>query len=91
MRKSKGKKIISYAVMVASWGSALYVGGWLMFIKPIIEICTAIDSGTLTSMIVVPGILKCIFACSVGLAIAYIGTIVGCLIMKQGEDDRTDT
>lgn len=55
----------------------LYVGGWLMFIKPIIEACQRFDAGTLTGMIVGTTVLKCIFANPIGLFVAYMGVALG--------------
>ena len=70
-------KVIGCLVMIGSWIGALYVGGWLMFISPIIEACKAFDAGTLTGYIVGITVLKCIFASAVGGIIAYIGTFIG--------------
>jgi hypothetical protein len=55
----------------------LYVGGWLMFIKPIMEACQHFDAGTLTGMIVGATVLKCLFANPIGLFIAYMGVTLG--------------
>ena len=63
--------------MIGSWIGALYVGGWLMFISPIIEACKTFDAGTLTGYIVGVTILKCIFAGTVGSLVAYFGTLIG--------------
>lgn len=71
------KKIIGFLLIIAGIVGGLYVGGWLMFIKPIIEACKAFDTGTLTAMTVGVTVLKCIFANFVGGIIAYAGYLIG--------------
>ena len=73
----KMKKIIGVLLIIAGIVGGLYVGGWLMFIKPIIEACKAFDAGTLTGMTVGVTVLKCIFASFVGSIIAYVGCLIG--------------
>ena len=72
--------IIYWFLFVASIIGGLYVGGWVMFIQPILEACKHFDAGTLTGLIVGTTVLKCIFASGVGGVIIYIGTIVSALI-----------
>lgn len=55
----------------------VYVGLWKMFICPIIVVCTAFDSGTLTAMLVGASVIKMIFAPFVGSLIGYIACILG--------------
>jgi hypothetical protein len=72
------KKIIGgVLLMIAGIVGGLYVGGWVLFIQPIIEACQAFDAGTLTGTIVGITVLKCIFASAVGSIIAYVGFLVG--------------
>lgn len=71
------KKIIGVLLMIAGVVGGLYVGGWMLFIQPIIEACQAFDAGTLTGTIVGITVLKCIFASAVGSIIAYVGFLVG--------------
>ena len=71
------KKIIGILLMIAGVVGGLYVGGWMLFIQPIIEACQAFDAGTLTGTIVGITVLKCIFASAVGSIIAYVGFLVG--------------
>lgn len=83
MKKKKGgiiKNIIGNLLIAAGVVGGLYVGGWLMFIQPIIEACKAFDAGTLTGLIVGVTVLKCIFATAVGSIIAYIGVFVGSVL-----------
>ncbi len=80
-RKSKiVKNMIGNLLVVAGVVGGLYVGGWIMFIQPIIEACKAFDAGTLTGLIVGVTVLKCIFATTVGSIIAYIGVFVGSVL-----------
>lgn len=70
------KIIIGWLVLIGSIVGGLYVGGWLMFIQPIIEACKHFDAGTLTGLIVGTTVLKCVFASAVGGIIIYIGSII---------------
>lgn len=62
---------------------SLYVGLWLMFIKPIFDCCAAIDANILTGKIVLMTILKCLFASPVGYGIYTIGLLIILLIFKE--------
>ena len=73
---SKNSSIGFWVVFIIGVIAALYVGGWLMFIQPIIEACKAFDAGSLTGVMVGTTVLKCIFASPVGSIIAYIGTLL---------------
>ena len=70
------KNIIAWIVFIGSIVGGLYVGGWLMFIQPIVEACKAFDAGTLTGLMVGTTILKCMFASAVGYMIIYVGTTI---------------
>ena len=73
------KKIISIIGSIIFVGSiviALYVGGWSMFIQPILEACRHFDAGTLTGVIIGTTVLKCVFASAVGSIIVYIGALI---------------
>ena len=74
------KNIIGNLLVVAGIIGGLYIGGWMMFITPIIEACKAFDAGTLTGAIVGITVLKCIFASAVGSVIAYLGILVGSIL-----------
>ena len=54
-----------------------YVGGYLMFIKPILECLSMYDAGLLTGSMIGITILKCFFAGTVGVAIFGIGYFLG--------------
>jgi hypothetical protein len=70
------KIILGWIVMIGSVVSGLYVGGWLMFIQPILEVCRAFDAGTLTGLIFGIAVIKCIFASTVGAVIIYVGAAI---------------
>lgn len=56
------RKIFSLLVLFLGLYSGAYIGGWLMFVKPIIDACKAFSNGMLTNSIIAFTILKCIFA-----------------------------
>ena len=60
------KEAIGYLLMIIGIAAGLYVGGWLMFIQPILEVCKCFDAGTLTGTIIGVTILKCVFSGAVG-------------------------
>lgn len=74
------RSIISMVVLIIGFLLTLYVGGWLMFLKPIIYAVAAFDAGTLTGTIILWTIIKCILASFVGGVISYIGIIIAILI-----------
>ena len=76
------KYIIGWIVLIGSVVCGIYVGGWLMFIQPIIEACKAFDAGTLTGLIVGTTVLKCIFASTVGALIVWIGSSIATALFK---------
>lgn len=75
------KKVLGVLFIITGIVGGLYVGGWLMFIQPIISACKSFDAGTLTGTIVGITVLKCIFASFVGGIIAWVGSVVGQLLL----------
>lgn len=71
------KRIIGIIFVFLGVFSGLYVGGWLMFVKPIIDAYVAFDNGTLTGLIVGTTVLKCLFASLVGCVLYCIGFVIG--------------
>lgn len=61
---------------------ALYVGGWLMFIQPILACAIAFDAGLLTGTMIAITVLKCVFASFVGGIIFYVFGAIGLLLTK---------
>ena len=76
------KNIIGIIIMVLSIMGGLYVGGWLLFVQPIIEAFKMFDAGTLTALIVGTTVIKCVFAGTVGSIIAYVGVLIGTAFMN---------
>ena len=75
------KKIIGALIIIIGIVMGMYIGGWVMFVQPIIQACVAFDAGVLTGMIVGTTILKCMFASFVLAIISYTGVWIGSLIM----------
>lgn len=75
------KKLLGVLFIITGILGGLYVGGWLMFIQPIIDACKSFDAGTLTGTIVGVTVLKCIFASVVGGLIAWLGCVIGQLLL----------
>lgn len=75
------RKILGVIIAIAGIGLGLYVGGWLMFIKPIIACCMAFDAGVLTGTIVGWTVIKCIFASFIGSIIGYVGILIGATVI----------
>lgn len=71
------KKIIGVAVIVAGWIAAIWVGLYKMIIQPIMNLCIAIDTGSVSAVLVGKMILCFIFALIVFRLIAYLSTVIG--------------
>ena len=83
MNKKKAdmiKIICGFTVLIGSMVLGAYVGGWLMFVRPILDACKAFDAGTLTGLMVGTTVLKCIFAGTIGGLIIYIGARVSSVL-----------
>lgn len=76
------KNILGFFIIILSIIGGLYIGGWLLFIKPIIDACKAFDTDTLTAVIIGVTLIKCLFASTVGSLIVYIGVHFGCSLME---------
>lgn len=76
------KIIIGWSFLIGSVLLGLYVGGWMMFIHPIIEACKAFDAGTITGLLIGTTVLKCMFASLVGGIIVWIGALIANRIFK---------
>ena len=77
------KYIISLIIFIGSIVGGLYIGGWIMFIQPIIEACKHFDAGTLTGLIVGTTVLKCVFASAVGGIIVYVGSAIATALSNK--------
>ena len=71
------KKTIGAIIIILGILGGLYVGAWMMFIQPIIELCKNFDTGTVTGLMVGTTILKCIFASPIGSIIVYVCNLIG--------------
>lgn len=78
------RNIIAFVVAALGFLGGFYVGGWLLFIQPIISACQAFDAGTLTATIIGWTIIKCIFAAAVGSIIVWLGCTIAGLIQLIG-------
>lgn len=76
-RKEWIKLIIAIVLILLGIAGGLYVGAWLMFIKPIIACCVAFDAGALTAVMIGKTVLKCIFAGFVGWMIFIVLGAIG--------------
>lgn len=74
--------IVSWIILIGSILCGLYVGGWIMFIQPIIEACKHFDAGTLTGAIVGSTIVKCALASFVTSIIISAGIFIVQIINK---------
>lgn len=79
-KKNKIREIMSIVVFVVGAMVACYVGGWTMFLSPIINVCKSIDSNTLTALDVGIAVLKCIFALPVAWFMCYCSAIFATVI-----------
>lgn len=76
------KALLMWFFLIAGAVGGIYVGGWVLFIQPIIGVCKALDAGVLTATIVGVAMLKCIFATSVGAGIFFIGWFLAWIVGK---------
>ena len=74
------KNIIAIIIIWLGCVLALYVGGWLMFIKPIINVVLALQAGIVTGSMIALAIIKILLASIVSGIIAYIGFIIAAFI-----------
>lgn len=74
------KDLLAFAIVIIGIIAGLYVGGWMMFIKPIMDCCYAFDAGILKIVDVGVAAIKCIFASTVGCIIFWITTIIAAFI-----------
>lgn len=82
--KKETKTWIGVILFIVGIVTGFYVGGWLMFVKPIMDCCYAFDAGILKVSNVGMAIIKCVFATPIGVVIFWIFSIIAALI---GESD----
>lgn len=75
------KDVLRTLIFLLTILGAIYVGLWLMFIKPIILVCVAIDAGTLTGMLAGTCVVKVLLASTVAKLILLFGAeLLKCLL-----------
>lgn len=74
------KNILAVIVFILGVVLAGYTGGWLLFIKPIIDCCKAFDAGSLTGLMVGITVLKCVFASAVASIIIWACSVIAALL-----------
>ena len=77
---------IGDVILVLGFLICLYVGGWLMLIKPILDCYAAYGSGALTWGIIGWNFLKFCFAGPVIWFIAWGGAIVRLVVVKWNKN-----
>lgn len=87
MREKKRKRgirsFLAVTFLLAGIAGGIYVGGWLMMVKPILTACAAFDAGTLTATVVGITVLKFIFGGTVGATIFAAGSFVGSIFIAD--------
>ena len=76
------KHILALLVFIFGVILAAYTGGWVLFVKPIIEACKALDSGNLTALTVGITVIKCVAAGTVAGLIVYISSIIAAFLNR---------
>lgn len=76
------RNILALIVFALGVILAAYTGGWVLFIKPIIEACKALDSGNLTALTVGVTVIKCVFAGTVAGLIIWLTSLIAGIIGK---------
>ena len=77
------KVLIGLALMLASFAAGLYIGGWMMFVQPILEVCKALDAGTVSFYLIGVTVLKCIFSIFVGGFVAFTGISIASFFLDD--------
>lgn len=77
------RTIICIIIFIASCLLGLYVGGWLLFFKPISDAITAYNTDVLTGITIILTIVKCIIAWPICGIIEYTGLIIAMFIANK--------
>ena len=51
------KKLIGVIIIIASIVGGVYLGGWILLVKPLLAACAAFDAGILTRTLVITTII----------------------------------
>lgn len=76
----KFSSAIHWIVFIIGIIVSLYVGGWVMFIQPIMDACKHFDAGTLTGAIIGATVLKCIFATTVSSLLIWLSSFISAIV-----------
>lgn len=76
------RNFIAVVILIMSIVVAAYVGGWLLFIKPLLAAAAAYDTGVLTGTIIVKTIIKCVCASFAAGVISTIGFLISGAVHK---------
>lgn len=70
------RNVLAVLIFIAGVLLACYVGGWVLFIKPILAACAAFDSGTLTATVLGVTVIKCLLASVVSSLIITVASVI---------------
>lgn len=71
-------------VFISGFIASMYIYFWLMFLKPIIMLCQAVDQGVLTGKIIEITIAKVVLGCLPASFVFLLGYILGKIILEFG-------
>ena len=70
------RTVLAIFIFIAGVLLACYVGGWVLFIKPILAACAAFDAGTLTAAVLGVTVIKCLLASAVASVIITVASAI---------------
>lgn len=70
------RTVLAIFIFIAGVLLACYVGGWVLFIKPILAACAAFDAGTLTATVLGVTVIKCLLASAVASVIITVASAI---------------
>ena len=76
----KIRKAAGYLSVLLGTILALYIGGWKMFIKPLVKLYLAYKTGEITILFVIFTAVKCWLSLTVGGLIWSIGYMIKCML-----------
>ena len=76
------KKIVGWLIILSSCLAGIYIGGWLLMLKPIYDLCVSISHGNVTIEQIIITFIKCVFSSSVAWILAYTGSVIGAVIKE---------
>ena len=70
------RTVLAILIFIAGVVLSCYVGGWVLFIKPILAACAAFDSGTLTATVIGVTVIKCLLSSAVSGVIITVASAI---------------